>query len=67
MVPPAYNEYPVDKINRMWLSLMAFMNEIIDNDGGNDFKLPHMNKKRLEKEGRLPKVLDVTEHVQNYL
>ena len=57
---------PVSKINRMWLTLMQVMNEIIKDQGGNDFKLPHMYKNKLEREGNLPRVLDVTEEVERY-
>lgn len=30
------------------------MKEIMKIGGGNGYKLPHMNKQRLEREGRLP-------------
>ena len=33
---------------------------IIENDGGNDYKIPHMGKESLEQRGLLPQVLDVT-------
>ena len=33
---------------------------IIENDGGNDYKIPHMGKQSLEQRGLLPQVLDVT-------
>ena len=33
---------------------------IIDNDGGNDCKIPHMGKESLEQRGLLPWVLDIT-------
>ena len=33
---------------------------IIENDGGNDYKIPHMRKESLEQRGLLPRVLDVT-------
>jgi hypothetical protein len=29
-------------------------------NGGNEYKLPHMNKDKLEREGRLPTALQVT-------
>ena len=38
---------------------MMVMNEIIKSNRDNDFKLPHMNKAKLEREGNLPLVLDV--------
>ena len=33
---------------------------IIENDGGNDYKIPHMGKESLDRRGLLPPVLDVT-------
>ena len=33
---------------------------IIENDGGNDYKIPHMGKESLEQRGLLPQVLDIT-------
>ena len=33
---------------------------IIENDGGNDYKIPHMGKESMERRGLLPRVLDVT-------
>ena len=33
---------------------------IIENDGGNDYKIPHIGKESLERRGLLPGVLDVT-------
>ena len=60
MVEAAYAECPANKINCIWLTLQSVHNEIIDCHGGNDYKLPHMNKEKLEREGRLPRILDVT-------
>ena len=33
---------------------------IIENDGGNDYKIPHMGKESLERRGLLPRVSDIT-------
>ena len=33
---------------------------IIENDGGNDYKIPHMGKESMERRGLLPWVLDIT-------
>ena len=33
---------------------------IIENDGGNNYKIPHMGKELMERRGLLPLVLDVT-------
>ena len=33
---------------------------IVENDGGNDYKIPHMGKESMKRRGLLPWVLDVT-------
>ena len=67
MVLSTYRDYPTNRINRIWLTLQGCMNEIIKSNGGNQYKLPHMNKDKLEREGRLPRVLDVTEEARAFL
>lgn len=62
-----YWECPHNLLNRLWLSRMQVMNEIIDCNGDNNFKLTHMNKAKLEREGTLPTVLDVTETARMHL
>ena len=61
MVTMCYNEYPTNKINRIWLTYQSCLNEIIKCNGHNNCKIPHMNKDRLERLNRLPTVLDVCE------
>ena len=39
------------------------MEKIILNDGGNDFKLPHMNKAKLMRLNRLPISIQASEEV----
>ena len=50
---------------------MGVYNEIIDCNGDNIYKLPHMNKDQLERIDQLPTVLKVTdnafEHLQEQL
>ena len=54
-----------NKMSRMELAL-SFVdknnpsNKIIEHDGGNDYKIPHMGKESLWRRGRLPEVLHVT-------
>ena len=60
LVEKAYGEYPYRKLNRVWLTLQSCLNMIIENDGGNDYKIPHMGKESLDRRGLLPGVLDVT-------
>ena len=59
-VEKAYGEYPLRKLNHFWLTLQSCFNMIIENDGGNDYKILHMGKESLERRGLLPRVLDVT-------
>ena len=55
----AYQEYDQAKINNIWLSLMGVLNSIIEHHGGNDFRLPHLRKAALRREGQLPITLRV--------
>lgn len=52
--------YPAYKINNLWLTLQCCMNEIIECHGDNDYRIPHMNKQRLERLGQLPVSIPVT-------
>jgi len=47
-------------LDNVWLTLQTCMNQIIENDGGNEYRLVHMNKK-LEHEGLLPRSIFPTE------
>jgi hypothetical protein len=58
-VQQAYQDYDHRKINRIWLSLQCCFNEIINHLGDNDYKIPHMQKERLEREGQLPVTIAV--------
>ena len=60
LVEKAYGEYPLHKLNHIWLTLQSCLNMIIGNDGGNDYKIPHMGKESMEMRGLLPRVLDIT-------
>jgi hypothetical protein len=60
LVEQCYNNFDTHKLNRIWLSHQSCLNEIINQHGSNDYKIPHLNKSRLERLGELPEVLDVT-------
>ena len=60
LVEKAYGEYPMHKLNYVWLTLQSCLNMIIENDGGNNYKIPHMGKESMEWRGLLAGVLDVT-------
>ena len=59
-VKNAHQAYPALKINRMWLTYMSCLNQILEYNGDNHYSIPHMNKDKLERENRLPIVLPVT-------
>ena len=42
------------KLNNVFLTLQKVMETIILKDGGNEYKLPHMSKEKLERNGELP-------------
>ena len=60
LVEKAYGEYPYHILNSVWLTLQSCLNMIIENDGGNNYKILHMGKESMERRGLLPGVLDVT-------
>ena len=66
-VDEALDEFPSDKLNRIWLTLHSVMNEILKHDGGNDYKIPHLNKEKMEREGTLPEALEVTDVAKQLL
>jgi hypothetical protein len=66
-VKKAHAEFPISKLKRIWLTYQSCLNEIINNNGGNFYKIPHMGKAKMEREGTLPRVLDVTENARALL
>ena len=49
-----FEGYDVYKLNRIFLTLQTCMIEILNHAGGNGYKIPHVNKERLEGIGQLP-------------
>jgi hypothetical protein len=47
-------------LNKVFLSHQAVMEQVILNDGGNEYKLPHMGKDRLARNSELPVALAVS-------
>ncbi|XP_057774932.1 uncharacterized protein LOC130993913 [Salvia miltiorrhiza] len=60
-VKDAYDEYPPEKLNNVFLTLQGCYHEIIKAKGGNNYKIPHMNKDRLTRQGMLPDCIQVEE------
>ena len=63
----AYQQFDSAKINRIWLTLMAVLNLIIEHHGGNDFRLPHLRKGVLDVAGQLPEELTMMAAALYYL
>ena len=61
-VTQVHAEYPKEKINRMWLTMMTCMNEIIECHGDNTYKIPHLKKDRLTRMNQLPITINNTSH-----
>lgn len=66
-VRKAHEEYPREMIGRMYLTLMTCLNEIIENHGDNNYKIPHIGKARLQRLGQLPSTLEATVLANEYL
>ncbi|XP_074290123.1 uncharacterized protein LOC141616863 [Silene latifolia] len=49
VVGRAYDEIDNEKLKFVWVSLHACMNEILRNEGGNSYPIPHVGKKRLDR------------------
>ena len=50
----AYNELEPTTLGNVWLSYQYVMNEVLKVKGSNDYLVPHVNKKKLAAEGKLP-------------
>lgn len=48
-----FDEYDIGKLNRIFLTLQTCMVEVTNHGGENEYKIPHLNKQRLEREVRL--------------
>lgn len=53
-VERSFDEMKVEQLNHVFLTLRSCMIEVMKNNRGNNYKVPHLNKNRLEKEGNLP-------------
>ena len=50
----AFEAYSANDINKIWVTHQNCMVEILKASGGNQYKIPHMNKDKLLREGNLP-------------
>jgi hypothetical protein len=57
-VEAAYDAMNADTLDNIFLTLQSCMLCILREDGGNQYKLPHLGKDKLRKSGVLPRVLE---------
>lgn len=56
-VHAAFYELEPRTLSDVWMSLQYVMNEILKCKGSNDYDLPHVNKRKLLRQGNLPSVV----------
>ncbi|KAI5387909.1 uncharacterized protein LOC127103324 [Lathyrus oleraceus] len=70
-VVKSFENFPSIKSNRIFVSLQLCMIEIMKEKGSNKYKIPHVNKERLERVGQLPIQIKcdpiLVQEVKNYL
>ncbi|XP_021742951.1 uncharacterized protein LOC110709050 [Chenopodium quinoa] len=54
-----YNNFKPEVKKYIWVTLQSCMIKILKAKGGNKYKIPHMNKKKLENLGILPNQIEV--------
>ena len=52
-----FRNYDVNELRNVFLTLQGCLIEVMKAGGGNKYKIPHMNKERLEALGLLPRSL----------
>ena len=62
-VQEEFDGYEVSKLNRVFITLQTCMVEVMKNGGANKYKIPHMNKDRLERLQLLPPRISVPPEV----
>ncbi|BAT15691.1 Os12g0125600 [Oryza sativa Japonica Group] len=56
-VEQEFQAYDDNKLNRVFLTLQSCLLEVMEADGGNGYRIPHMGKERLERLDILPNTL----------
>ena len=62
-VTTSFQQLETRKLNNVFLTLQKVMETIILRNGGNDYKIPHMSKQRLERNGELPVSIVVSDEL----
>lgn len=57
-VEEEFNNYDANKLARVFITLQSCMLEVMKEQGGNGYKIQHLNKDRMQREGNLSASLD---------
>ena len=63
-VEDSFIELDRHTLNKVFLTHQKVLEQILLCDGGNNYKLPHMGKERLLRQGQLPVSIAVTDELQ---
>jgi len=61
----AFEMFPIEELNNIFLTLQSCMVEVLRNLGGNKYKISHMNKKKLIRNWQVPECIDFDPHILN--
>ena len=62
-----WNNYPKESWDKVFLTLMAVMDEVIKCHSGNFYKLPHIHKDKLQRQNLLPMSLPLSDEAHMML
>lgn len=66
-VETAFLELDPSSLNKTFITYQTCLDKIILHHGNNNYKIPHMNKDRLERENRLPVSVSVSMEAKEHL
>ncbi|VFQ99233.1 unnamed protein product [Cuscuta campestris] len=58
-VEGAYNALTPETLNKVWLTYQQVLTKVMENERGNNYRLPHMGKDRMARAGTLPNCLNI--------
>ncbi|XP_022042021.1 uncharacterized protein LOC110944677 [Helianthus annuus] len=62
-VKSSFERMPSHELNKVFLTLQTCMKEIMKVQGGNNYKIPHIGKGKLERQGNLPLQIECDENL----
>ena len=64
-IEKAYDVFPSEDLNNVFLTLQSCMVEVLKVFGGNNYKIPHISKQKLIRNGQLPNCIECDSQVLN--